>query len=109
MSTNTDESLDRSSTAEDEEIFANTNQQIDDAVVGCVLNSVRDAAPPSVHMRLGHGLANADCAPKNISCFGSTEEYLTLDDQKKKKLLSESDLFAVLECAVENCHNKAQV
>ena len=74
------------------------------------MNSTGDAAPPSMHMRLGHGLANASSAPKYISCFDSTEGNLTKEEPKGKKLLSESDLFAVLDCPVEvSCHGKAPV
>ena len=92
-------------------ILVNTKRQIEDIVVRCGLNSVPDAAPPSLHMRLGHGLANADCAPKNISCFGSTEGNLTTGNSKGKKLLSESDLFTILDCPVEDsCQNeKSQI
>ena len=74
---------------------------VDGISAGHDCSAVQDSLPPSLHMRLGHGLASARCAPKNISCFGSTEANLTKDEPKTRKLLSESDLFNVLECSVD--------
>ena len=59
-------------------------------------------------MLLGNGLATARCAPMNVSCFGSAEANLTTEEPKTKKLLSESDLFNILECPIED-REKSQI
>ena len=74
--------------------------------LGC--SAAVDSTPPSLHMRLGNGLARARCAPQNISCFGSAEANLTTEEPKTKKLLSESDLFNILECPIDD-REKSQV
>ena len=75
---------------------------MDEIASGLGCSDALDLTPPSSHMRLGNGLASARCAPKNISCFGSAEANLTTEEPKTKKLLSESDLFNILECPVDD-------
>ena len=60
------------------------------------------APPPSSHMRLGHGLANTGMAQRNVSCFGWSDPDLTKEQPTKQKLLSESDLFTVLDTPAED-------
>jgi hypothetical protein len=61
--------------------------------------------PPSSHMRLGHGLANLGTTQKNVSCFGWSEPDLAKEEPIKQKMLSESDLFNVLDtpAAADSC------
>ena len=81
---------------------------MDEIASGLGCSAAVDSTPPSSHMRLGNGLASARCAPQNVSCFGSAEANLTTVEPKTKKLLSESDLFNILECPIDD-REKSQV
>ncbi len=54
--------------------------------------------PPSLHMRLGNGLANISTSQWDASCFESSWDatFTTEGKAKEKRFLSESDLFSVL-------------
>ncbi len=51
--------------------------------------------PPSLHMRLGHGLANAPTVQSNIYCFDWEANSTPEEIPEKKKMLSESDLLSI--------------